>query len=79
MFQYDMYVLHGGVVYWSYPHVMWIKCHVSVRFMTIENSRLSPHVKSMTSNNLLRKVTTQVNEVELSASERGSISTIISK
>lgn len=46
----------------------------------VVSSGLNPHVvKSMTSNNSLRKVVTQLNEVELSASERGSISIIVSK
>ena len=53
---------------------------MSVRFKTNKNSRLSPRVVKLTiSNNSLRKVATQVNEVELSASERGSISIIVSK
>ena len=53
--------------------------HVS-KVTTIRNNRLRPRVvKSMTSNNSLKKVASQVNEVELTASERGSISIDVSK
>ena len=46
----------------------------------VENSRLHLHVfESRASNNSLKKVASQVNEVELTASERGSISIDVSK
>ena len=47
---------------------------------TIMNNRLNLRVvKWMTSNNLLGKVATKLNEVDLSSSESGSNSTIVTR